>query len=114
MSLIDRNFLLKLMGAGLVIDVKKMPTPMTVRGLGTNQHDASEFVRISIYLPGTKGTALITREVHVVDNLSANALIGIDIMKPEGMVLDLQHDLITIASCNNLQVPISTQTKQNT
>ena len=91
MSLINRGFLHKLMEAGLVIDVKKMPTPMTVRGLGTNQHDASEFVRISIYLPGTKGTgtALITREVHVVDNLSTNTLIGIDIMKPEGMKLDL-------------------------
>ena len=67
-----------------------MSTPTTVRGLGTNKHDASEFARISIYLPGTKGTVLITREVHIVDNLSANALIGIDIMKPEGMVLNLQ------------------------
>ena len=113
MSLIDRKFLYKLMEEGLVIDVKKMPTPMTVRGLGTNQHDASEFARISIYLPGTKGTALITREMHIVDNLSANALIGIDIMKPEGMMLDLQHDLMTVGSCNSLQVPISTRTKQS-
>ena len=113
MSLIDRNFLHKLINEGLVVDIKKMPTPMTVRGLGTNQHDASEFARIAIYLPGSKGTALVTREVHIVDNLSANALIGIDIMKPEGMMLDLQHDMMTIGSCNNLQVPISTRTKQS-
>ena len=113
MSLIDRKFLHKLMEEGLVIDIKKMPTPMTVRGLGTNQHDASEYARISIYLPGSKGTALITREVHIVDNLSANALIGIDIMKPEGMMLDLQHDMMTVGSCDDLQVPISTRTKQS-
>ena len=90
MSLIDREFLQTLMQVGLVIDIKKMPTPMTVRGLGTNQHDASEYACVSIYLPGSKGTALISREFHIVDHLSAKALIGIDVMKPEGILLDLQ------------------------
>lgn len=90
-----------------------MSTPMTVRGLSTNQHNASEFARISIYLPDTKGTTLITRKVHIVDNLSANILIKIDIIKPEGMILDFQYDLIIVDSCNNLQVPISTRTRQS-
>lgn len=113
MSLIDRNFLKQLIEEGLIVDIQKMPTPMKVRGLGTNQHDASEYARIAIYLPGSegKGTALITREVHIVDNLSANILIGIDIMKPEGMVLDLGRDTMTIGSCQHLEVPISTRTK---
>ena len=111
MSLIDRQFLKKLMDLGLVVDIKKMPTPMRVRGLGTRQHDASEYTCISMYLPGSKGTAMITREVHIVDNLSANVLIGIDIMKPEGMVLDLPRDVLVVGSCEGLEVPISTCTK---
>lgn len=116
MSLIDRSFLKTLMEEGLVVDIQRMPTPMKVRGLGTNQHDASEYARVAIYLPGGKGkgTALITREMHIVDNLSANILIGIDIMKPEGMVLDLARDIMTIGSCQDLEVPISTRTKQDT
>ena len=99
------------MEASLITEIKKMFTPMTVRGLDTNQHDASEYARVAIYLPGSKGTALITREIHIVDNLSAKALIGIDIMKPECMTLDLQRDVMTIDSCQRLEVPIVIQIK---
>ena len=49
-----------------------MPTPMTVKGIRSKKHEASEYVRIKIYLPGKDGTvALIERELHVVDNLAA-------------------------------------------
>ena len=41
MSLIDRKFLSEIL---LGATVRQMPTPMTVRGLGTNMHDASEYV----------------------------------------------------------------------
>ena len=104
MSLIDRAFLSE---NHPTAEIKKMPTPMTVRGIGSNKHEASEYVRIKMYLPGKNGmTALIEREFHVVDNLAAKALIGIDIMKPEGIVLDLQNDVMRIGACQDLEVPI--------
>lgn len=63
--------------------------------------DAGEFVRLRIYLPGKTGVALIERDFHIVDNLTIKALIGIDIIKPEGIVLDVARNLTTITSCNN-------------
>ena len=85
---------------------------MIVRGLGTKHHDASEYATVAIYLPGAKGTAIITRKVHIVDDLSAKALIGIDIIKPEGMVLDLRRNVIIVGLCQELKVPIATHTRK--
>ena len=104
MSLIDRKFL---RDNHPTAEVKKMPTPMTVKGIGTKKHNASEYVKIRMYLPGKdNAVALIEREFHVVDDLTAKALIGIDIMKPEGIVIDLEKDIMKIGACQNLEVPI--------
>lgn len=104
MSLIDRKFLLENHPDA---EIKKISTPMTVKGIGSKRHEASEYVRIKMYLPGNKGAvALIERELHVVDNLTAKALIGIDIMKPEGIVLDLQNDVMRVGACQDLEIPI--------
>ena len=51
--------------------------------------------------------ALIRREIHIVDNLFAKALIDIDIIKPEAIILDTNKDLAVIESCDLLQVSIS-------
>lgn len=66
-----------------------------------------------MYVPNQDGTnvALIRREIHIVNDLSAKALIEIDIMKPEGIILDIKKDLFTIGSCASLQVPLSMITK---
>ena len=55
---------------------------------------------------------LIRRKIYIVDDLSAKALISIDIIKPEDIILDINKDLITISSCESLQVPISTVVKE--
>ena len=111
MSLIDRKFLLEVF-PGVVL--KKMATPMTMRGIGLNMHDASEYVRLQMYLPGKNGhgTALIEREFHVVDNLTAKALVGIDIIKPEGIVIDPAKGLMTVCSCKNLEVAITSSSQR--
>ena len=89
MSLIDRQFLFKLIVEGLIVDIKKMPTAIKVRSLGINQHDASEYINLFIYVLGSNSTVLITREIYIVDNLSVNMLLRIDVIKPEGIMLDL-------------------------
>ncbi len=109
MSLIDRKFLLEIV-PGIVI--KKMPSPMTVRGIGTNTHDASEYVQLQMYLPGKNGTALIEREFHIVNDLTAKALVGIDVMKPERIVLDLGKNIMTVGSCRDIEVPITSSSQR--
>ena len=115
MSLIDRAFLNQIIKEGGIsgtIEIKRMPSPIKVRGIGTKEHDACEYAVIPMYIPGPDGkVALIRREIHIVDELSAKALIGIDIMKPEGIVLDTNKDLAIIGSCQSLQVPMSMAAK---
>ena len=80
-SLIDRGFLNEhIPGA----EIKKMASPMKVRGLGSSSHAAGDYVELDLYLPANHSrTAVIRREVHVVDDLKANILIGTDILVPE-------------------------------
>lgn len=109
MSLIDRTFLDQIIKEeGLGIEIKRT-SPIKVRGLGTREHDVCEYAVIPMYVPNQDGTnvALIRREIHIVNDLSAKALIGIDIMKPKGIILDTNKDLVTIGSCDSLQVPLS-------
>ena len=101
MSLIDRKFVLD-----NNIPIKKMPTVMNVKGIGDRKHDASEYVRIKLHFFGPDGIALIEREFHVVDDLTATALIGIDIIKPEGICLDFGKDVAKFGCCDNLAIPI--------
>ena len=108
MSLIDRVFLNQLIkDGGLHIDIKKTSS-IKVRGLGTKEHDVCEYVIILMYIPSCNGekVALIRREIHIVDDLSVKALIGIDIMKSEAIILDIAKDMAIIGSCN-IQVPMS-------
>ncbi|KAI6245262.1 hypothetical protein HI914_06545 [Erysiphe necator] len=78
MTLIDKNFLIK---ECPTINLAKMPSAMTVRGIGAQFHDASKFALKDLFFPDGKGNAgHISRELHVVDDLPAKILIGIDIM----------------------------------
>ena len=64
---------------------------LQVKGISGNEHSISEYVIATIRIPGTwfktskVVEAVITRELHVVDGLDANMLIGTDVMVPEKM-----------------------------
>ena len=51
-------------------------------------------------------TAIIERELYIIDDLLVKALIGIDIIKPEGIIIGLGNDIIRIGAYNNMKVPI--------
>ena len=71
MSLIDRKFLRENRAEA---EIKKMPTATTVKGIGRG-HNASEYIKIKMYLPSKNGAvALIEREFYVVDDLTAIVL----------------------------------------
>lgn len=106
MTLIDKNFLIK---ECPTINLAKMPSAMTVRGIGAQFHDASKFALLDLFFPDGKGNAgHISRELHVVDDLPAKILIGIDIMSPEGWCVDFKANTLTLPHCASIKVPIIT------
>ena len=103
-SLIDRQFLHKIHPK---IEIKKMPLPIIVRGLGTTTYNTSEYIRLKFYLPGENSTALIKREFYLINNLTTKALIRINIIKSKGIILDVVRNIITITLYKDIRVPIT-------
>ena len=98
------------------LEVRKMPSPITVRGLGSAKHQTDEYVILPIYFLGkSKNSRDITtktapREVHLVNELKAKMLVGMDIMKPEGIDILSSHTVASISSCK-VKVPIKLKPK---
>jgi hypothetical protein len=86
--------------------------PIEIRGLGGKMTMSNEYAVLPVYFPGykpgskVKALARVEKEIHIVDNLSCNALIGNDILKPEKMSIDLEMQQIRIGSCGGLTCPI--------
>jgi phytoene dehydrogenase-like protein len=83
-----------------------MAKPLTVRGIAENAHSTRDYAIVTIRIPGvdTKtgelAEAVVTRELHIVDDLRANILVGIDVMTPEDMDLEISVKSLKIGSCN--------------
>jgi hypothetical protein len=85
-------------------------TPVPVAGIGS-RHLSSAFVTLDLYFRGADNAACIPIEAHLVENLKAKLLIGMDIIGHEGFRLDFDAKTVKIPSCMNLTVPISTHAK---
>ena len=102
-SLIDCAFLKR---QNPTATIRAMARPLKVKGISGNEHSTADYVVLKLRIPGTddktKETveAVVTREIHVVDGLEANLLIGSDIMVPEKMDLILLEKRLCIGSCN--------------
>lgn len=86
-----------------------MATPITVRGIGTAQYMTDEYAIVPFMFEGTqRGQPILARfwrEVHLVDNLKANLLIGIDVMGPELVTIDMGQKKVILESCN-VEIPV--------
>ena len=105
-SLMDRNFF---KAQAPNTPIRTMASPLQVRGLGTNRHESWEYAICDIHMPGTKDgqkvTSLFRREVHLVDNLKANMLLGNDIIGPEGFAIDMAKRHAVISS-TGITIPL--------
>lgn len=115
MSMGDRLFLKRLIPT---FETKKHESPITLRGIGTNRHSTNEWTTVSFYMKGLtpEGKPVMikyTRDIHVVDNLKANLLIGMDILGPEGAVIDLPEEKIVFTKCGNVAVPVQATARDN-
>ena len=103
MSIIDREFL-RLQAPETKI--QQMASPITIRGVGQGTYRCNEFARLDIYLQGSP-TALIHRDVHIVDGLKAKMLIGVDIIGSERIIIDVPRRIVIVGSCRNVKIPIT-------
>ena len=111
MSLVDRSFLKDRCPQ---IKIHTMSSPMEVRGIGLTSHSANVYARVDFYLPGKDGrTAYFQREVHLVENLKANLLMGIDIISPEQIHIDTSREVATVRLYDNIKLALSIRTRSS-
>ena len=103
MSIIGREFLQQQLPKA---EVRRMTSPITVRGVGQGTHSCNEYVQLDIYLQGSL-IALIHRDVHIVDGMKAKILIGMDVIGPEKINLDIPQRTAFVSSCKNAAIPIT-------
>ncbi len=87
-----------------------MSTPLRVRGIGSSKHKSGEYAALSFYFPGKDDVGLqvcasLTCEIHLVEGLRANLLIGNNIKFPENFIIDVGRKSVFIGSCD-VTVPI--------
>ena len=107
MSLIDRAFFAEVLPN---CPITRYDQGIPVRGIGNDIHNCKEYAEFDLYVPTANGKlAKIHRGARIVDNLKAKMLIGMDILGPEGFTIDLPRRLVTITSCQDVEIPISIQ-----
>ncbi len=91
-----------------------MSTPLQVRGIKASKHKSEEFAALSLYFLGKNNAGQLvyvslTCEIHMVEDLRANLLIGNNIMFPKGFVIVVRRKKALIGSC---EVTISIDARQ--
>ncbi len=109
-TLIDKVWLLSYLSYQ---KISTMSTHLNVRGIGTSKHESAQFAALSLYFPGEDQAgqrvyASIKCELHLVDSLRANILVGNDILSPEGFVININKNHALIGSCG-VTIPINTK-----
>ncbi len=87
------------------IHIHLMISFLTVREIDANVHETKEYVNFSIYLSSKEDSKRMTKihkEMHLVESLKVNMLIGNDILESKDIIIDIQERKATISSCQNL------------
>ena len=92
-SFIDRVFLLKIYSNA---KIKRISILIIVKNIENRKYNISEYIKLKIYLLDKNEIVVIERKLHIVDNLIAKALIDINVIKLERIVIDLENNLIKI------------------
>ena len=99
---VDRQFFQR--QAGPKISICTMATLITFYRIDANQYITDEYAIILFIFESMQKNQLVLakfwQEVHLVNNLKANILISIDIMRPELVVVDMGQKRDILRSCN--------------
>jgi hypothetical protein len=114
MTLIDRKFAQRLLPN---LQLRQMPKAISVTGIGDDRHESAEYILLDLYFPavvrGRSVLAHVSGEAHIVDNLRANALVGVDLLTPSSFTINLSKAEATIASCQDAAVKLRITPKDN-
>ena len=102
-NLIDRKFLFEIFPNFVI---KKMSTFITMRDINVNIYNVNEYIRLQMYLFDINNIAKVKREFYVVDNFAIKALIDINIIKSESIILDIKKNVIIIDLYKNIQISL--------
>ena len=81
-------------------------SPIPISRIGS-QHLSDRYIVIQVYFLNKDTAAELRIEAHVVEDLRAQLLIGMDVLGPEGFILDFPRSQAIIESCENLTFPIA-------
>src|SRR5450755_2823420 len=89
-----------------------MNNSISVKGIGRDKYISDKYVLLDFYIPNIANDRIklvkITAEIHLVFNLKAKMLIGVNIIKTENMDINFDSRTLTIAGENewvtNIQV----------
>ena len=99
--LVDREFFKRQTSN---ISIRTMTISISIRDLDTAQHWFSDYVIIFIYFSSKKNEivvkVMITREIHLIDNLRINMLIENDLMKSKKIDINVTKRIVHIDSCD--------------
>ena len=113
MSLIDRQFLKTKAPQAMV---RRCDVDITVRGIGSRTHACSEYAIVTILIPGLvdgkPARASITHQLHIVDELKAKVLVGMDILGPEQAIVDIGRRKLILPTCRNLTTELTVTPKR--
>ena len=106
MSLIDRKYLLK---AKFDVTIHKTKQSIRVHDIDDKLHDSSEYTELDFYVVDTlsnQSSVIVhfRRKIHLVNDLRAHALLDVDILESEQIILDMSKRTITFFACSNLTV----------
>lgn len=116
MSISSRRFLTRQSGG--VDNIKWTKTPIGVKGVGPQPTSTQEYALVNLFIPGKRpdGAAAVAHlklEVHVIDDLGPNLLLGSDVMSPHKMDILYSRQIAQIGMCENLEVPIQVFSRDN-
>ena len=99
--LVDKHWLLKRLPNQ---KISTMSNPLKVRGIGASKHKSSEFAALSLYFLAKNAVgdlvyAALWYEIHLVEGLRANFLVGNNIMSPKAIVINLGKKTAIIGTC---------------
>lgn len=92
--------------------------PITLRGVGSDTNVSTRYVSLSLSFPATDkhGQSVIVKlymEAHILDTYSGPALVGMDVIVPEGIMIDPTRRLATVHSCQQAAISIQVTTEDH-
>ncbi len=85
-----------------------MSLSIQIKDIEIRTHQCEKYVNLAIYLSDDKTRIIIIeQEVHIVKDLKAKMLVGLDILSSKKIFIMMNNTEAVIKSCNNIRVPLT-------